>query len=195
MKALRPASVVILTFLTISCSEHASVGPTPIGNDASGTAALSASSDGSFSPMASTPQSATIQFGLVDVGSGFPPSSGHDQSGHANDTLVPGTVVIDKGGTVTFNTPGIHQVAIYEPGVEPADIDTSILTTLPAGCPPLPLLINDPTGRLALLSSVPGCGPRTLQYTFNQPGRHLVICAFLPHFEIKMYGWVIVRDR
>jgi plastocyanin len=33
------------------------------------------------------------------------------------------------------------------------------------------------------------------QYTFHAPGRYLVICAFLPHFEVGMYGWVEVRGR
>ncbi len=147
----------------------------------------------SFVTEQATPLSATVQFGLASVGSGFPPTSGHDRSAHANDTLVPGTVVIDKGGTVTFKAIGIHQVAIYAPGVQPRDIDTSVLAPLPAGCPPLPLLMNDSENRVALYAS--GCGPRTITHTFNQPGRYLVICAFLPHFEIRMYGWVIVRDR
>jgi plastocyanin len=32
-------------------------------------------------------------------------------------------------------------------------------------------------------------------WTFTTPGRYLVICTFLPHFETGMYGWVTVRDR
>jgi hypothetical protein len=27
---------------------------------------------------------------------------------------------------------------------------------------------------------------------FSRPGTHLVICAFLPHFNDEMYGWVKV---
>jgi hypothetical protein len=30
---------------------------------------------------------------------------------------------------------------------------------------------------------------------FLQPGRYLVICAVLPHFNDKMYAWVEVRPR
>lgn len=143
---------------------------------------------------ADPPLTATIQFGQTDVGSPFPPPLGHDQSSHAKDNLVPRTVVISQGGTVTFETFGVHQVAIYEPGTKPGDIDTSILAPPPPGCPPGPL-INDPLGRVAVLGAQPcGGGPAVVSYTFNDPGRYLVICTFLPHFaEFDMYGWVIVK--
>lgn len=194
MKSLGRTGAVLVLGLTFGCSQQSSVAPTSIANrDSNDASSVSASGGATSGTMASTPLSATVQFGLPGIGSGFPPTSGHDQSAHANDTLVPETVVIDQGGTVTFDTFGVHQIAIYAPGVEPGDIDTSNLTTLPAGCPPLPLLINDSQNRVALYAT--GCGPRTITHTFSQPGRYLVICAFLPHFEIKMYGWVIVRDR
>jgi plastocyanin len=32
-------------------------------------------------------------------------------------------------------------------------------------------------------------------YTFTEPGRYLVICTFFPHFNVGMYGWVVVRAR
>ena len=76
---------------------------------------------------ASSAMTATMQFGQPNVGSDYPPVPPHDQSAHAKDNIVPRTVVIDKGGTVTFNTFGVHQVAIYAPGTEPDDIDTSDL--------------------------------------------------------------------
>ena len=144
---------------------------------------------------------ATVQFGQANVGSKFPPTSGHDQSAHAVDNMVPRTVVIDKGGKVTFNTFGVHQIGIYAPGTEPSDIDTTDLVLTPAGCPrpgppaaPVPLLINDDTNRVALYTHA--CdAPWTAEHTFDEPGKYLVICAFLPHFEVQMYGWVIVRDR
>ena len=31
--------------------------------------------------------------------------------------------------------------------------------------------------------------------SFLKPGRYLVICAVLPHFNDKMYAWVEVRPR
>jgi len=145
--------------------------------------------------------SATMQFGQVDVGSQQPPGSTHDQSAHAKDNIVPGTVVIKAGGTVTFNLPAsVHQIAIYKPGTKPADIDTSIVTTLKtfAGCTQpflpvnAPLVINDPTDRFATIP-VPSLTPTQKTQRFNTPGKYLVICAFLPHFEDGMYGWVDVK--
>ena len=73
---------------------------------------------------ASSGKTATVQFGQPNVGSDYPPAPPHDQSAHAKDNLVPRTVVIDKGGKVTFNTFGVHQIGIYAPGTEPEDIDT-----------------------------------------------------------------------
>lgn len=90
----------------------------------------------------------------------------------------------------------VHQVAIYDDGTGPEDIDTSILLPPPpAPCPPVPL-INDPNNRLAFLSTqLCNGGDPAPTYTFNEPGRYFVICAFLPHFNVQMYGWVVVRDR
>jgi plastocyanin len=139
-----------------------------------------------------TPLSATMQFGQADVGSPFPPAADHDQSAHAKDNIVPGTVVIDRGGTVTFDVPaGAHQIAIYGPGTEPEDIDTGALVTLCPGS--APRLINDTQNRVALITSPCGSAWQA-QYTFDTPGRYLVICAFLPHFQVGMYGWVEVRE-
>jgi plastocyanin len=131
--------------------------------------------------------SATVQFGNPDVGSPFPPPTfQHDASSHARDNLIPRTVVISAGGTVTFNIVGFHQPAIYAAGTTPGDI------TVPAFPPNL--FINDSNGRLALgpLNVPPATS--SFQYTFATPGRYLVICNVTPHFAIDgMYGWVIVQ--
>ena len=173
-------------FLTLACTEQMPAGP-------SGAAAGggSQSQGGGSSPLA-----ASVQFGQPNVGSNFPPAAAHDHSFNAKDNLVPRTVVIDVGGTVTYQTFGVHQVAIYKPGTEPTDINTSLVTGGGRGCPPLPL-INDPTNRLAVLGAQPcGGGPTSPSYTFTQAGRYLVICSFSPHFiDAKMYGWVEVRAR
>jgi plastocyanin len=131
---------------------------------------------------------ATIQFGKPNVGSDFPPNPPHDQSAHAKDDMVPRTVVIDRGGTVTINTSGVHEVAIYDDGTEPEDIDTTDLVLTPAGCPkPMgaPLLMNDDTNRVALYAQPCG-GARQVVHQFQDPGKYLVICAFLPHFQVQM---------
>lgn len=144
---------------------------------------------------------ATVRFGLENVGSPFPPPAEHDRSTNAQDNLVPRTVVISQGGSVTFEIAPFHQVAIYEPGTTPNDIEISpaTLEDLPVPFPPFVLpdfIINDPDSRVVL-------GPplafshqtwTTPASTFDQPGRYLVICTVLPHFEDNnMYGWVIVK--
>jgi plastocyanin len=142
------------------------------------------------------PLAVTVAFGRPDTGSPFPPPSGHDRSSHAKDNLVPRTVVIAQGGTVTFDLSGpgraIHQVAVYPDGTEPGDVDVTALAPPAAGCPPVPRIV-DPDG--IVLAAQPCAGGSTSpSYTFTQPGRYLVICTFLPHFaEFQMYGWVIVK--
>ena len=181
--------------LTAACMEQGSMpsNTTAPSVVTGGTASPSNRTLGSVATAASR-STATVQFGQPNVGSDYPPAPPHDQSAHAKDNLVPRTVVIDKGGTVTFNTFGVHQVAIYAPGTEPGDIDTSELVQMPANCPAFaPLLIDDDTNRVGFYTH--SCGaPWTATHTFSEPGRYLVICAFLPHFEVQMYGWVIVRD-
>lgn len=147
----------------------------------------------SMAPAANTALEATIEFGQSDVGSPFPASAQHDESANAKDNLVPREVVIDAGGTVTFVVPaGVHQIAIYSPGKNPQDVNTASLIPFCPGT--TPRIINDPVDRLALVTR-PCNSAWQLQYTFDTPGRHLVICAFLPHFQIGMYGWVEVRER
>ena len=195
MKKLIFAAGLIVFAGAVACTQQsaAPASPTPAG---SSVAAQSDSNGISRVPAAST-LSATIEFGRDDLGSPFPPPSGHDQSGHSRDSLFPREVVIDKGGTVTFvmGASGIHEVAIYEPGTSPKDINTSLLDPPAATCPPVPT-INDPNHRITILSDqvCEGGSPHP-SYTFTAPGRYLIICTFLPHFEDAMYGWVTVRDR
>ena len=143
---------------------------------------------------ADPPANATVLFGDPNAGSPFPPGDDHDESDHAADKLIPRTAVISQGGTVTFETFGVHQVAIYDAGTKASDIDSTIRTGGGDGCPPVPL-INDGTNRLAVLDDQPCAGGSTApSFTFENPGRYLVICNFLPHFEdADMYGWVIVK--
>jgi plastocyanin len=143
--------------------------------------------------------SASVDFGRDDLGSPFPPPSGHDQSGHSRDSLFPQEVVIDKGGTVTFvmGASGVHEAAIYKPGTSPSDIRTvpPFLDPAAPGCPPVPT-INDPNNRVTIVSDqVCEGGAAAPSWTFDTPGKYLVICTFLPHFQARMYGWVTVRDR
>lgn len=184
MSPLKPAIVALVLALSVACVQQGSTPTSPI-----------APTDSS-SALGPSPLSATMQFGQTNVGSPFPPPQGHDRSSHAIDNLVPRTVVIGAGGTVTFNVPAgsVHQVAIYDDGTKPQDIDTTDTTAGGAGCPPVPL-IDDDTNRIAVLGAQPCAGgPTSPSHTFDDPGRYLVICTFVIHFvEFQMYGWVEVK--
>lgn len=153
-----------------------------------------------FSSAALGGSTASIRFGLNELGSPFPPQVGHDHSTNAADNLVPRTVTIPRGGTVVFAVDPVHQVAVYRPGVEPEDIavDGSTLEDADLGFGiVLPFFrINDPSGRLARSPSQ-GLSPQSWSPplgTFDQPGRYLVICTSVPHFVLnRMFGWVIVQ--
>lgn len=189
-RVLRPTTT-LLAFASLLASCESSE---PTAPDQSPPAAGAV---GDFDATVNSADAATMRFGLVDVGSGFPPPSGHDRSGHANDTAVPGTVVIDAGGTVTFEVVNPHQVSIYAPGIRPEDIDTSIRAAMPAGCPNPGGngMLTDPDGLVASWADPCNQPRQPITYQFDEPGRYLVICSFNPHFQIGMYGWVIVRDR
>ena len=178
--------LLLVALVAVTCSQRSSVSPSEV---SSGVVVGGAASQGD------TGSNAVIDFGQANVGSPFPPPSGHDASSHAKDNLVPRTVVIDKNGTVTFKTFGIHQVAIYRPGIEPEDINTSLVVPSPCLPPTFPpLRINDANGRIIIWTPPCAGGPAAPSWTFTQSGKYLVICAFLPHFEVQMWGWVVVRD-
>ncbi len=180
---------LLLAAAVYACSEPRSA--SPVGPSA--TTSLTdgaAPSDGA----GATLSTAVVRFGRPDTGSPFPPEPQHDRSAHAKDNLTPRTVVIDVDGTVTFEVPAnVHQLAIYHPGKEVADINVGMMAAAPAPCPPVPL-IDDPVMRMTVQTR-PCFQPWTYTQTFDTPGRYLVICTFTPHFEVGMYGWVIVRDR
>jgi hypothetical protein len=139
---------------------------------------------------------AEMEFGSEHVGSPFPPAQ-HDQSFRAFDKVRPRVVVIARGGSVTFEVYPCHQPAVYSPGTTPDDIDIGALEASAAGCPPQ--RINDPVNRVALgpPTAAPGAGANewtTPPGTFDVPGRYLVICTTLVHFQFaKMYAWVDVK--
>lgn len=108
--------------------------------------------------------------------------------------MQPFEVKIKAGGSVDFIISGFHQMAVYDDGVEPEDVDTSLITPTtgtPAGIP----IINDPTDRI-YMGQDPSLVARDRVETVNfaNPGTYLVICGILPHFvNDSMYGWVKVR--
>lgn len=144
---------------------------------------------------ASVPSHAEVEFGADHVGSPFPPAQ-HDQSFHSFDKLRPQTVVIQRGGSVTYEVYPCHQPAVYSPGIGPDDIDADMIVPNTPGCPPQ--RIDDPDGRIALGPPQQPPSAEEMEWTtppgtFDEPGRYLVICTTRVHFvEAKMYGWVIV---
>ena len=202
MRARGVSVLFVLGLVVASCSQYASNSPTPVGISGGSLSAVSGQGGGK------SPLAAVMQFGQANVGSPFPPGSGHDQSAHAADNIVPRTVVIQVNGTVTFNVPpAVHQINIYKPGTQPEDVDTSLgnRTTLAAhaGCgAPLPdaltgapIIIGSGGTNFEAAIPVPCLTPTQATYTFTQPGKYLVICAFLPHFEVGMYAWVEVKEE
>lgn len=138
------------------------------------------------------PGHAVVEFGRTQQGTDFFPPGSHDASFKAKDAVRPRVVVISAGGTVDFIVAAAHMFALYEPGITPADIDVSLVE--PPGTPfPFPPLINDPAGRIyrGPLHFGP---PTTISWTFEEPGKYLVICQVLPHFvDANMYAWVEVK--
>jgi len=135
-----------------------------------------------------------VRFGNPDAGSPFPPNPPHDSSGNAKDNLIPRTVVISAGGSVTFEMPARHKPAVYRDGTVPTSINITPAPPAP-GCPPI-ATVNDPNGRLFHTTNCPAVGSLvpTPPGTFATPGRYLVICELRPHFvDNDMYGWVIVQ--
>ena len=119
-----------------------------------------------------------------------PPPSNHHE-------LMPNVAKIKAGGYVNFIISGLHIVAVYDDGTQPADINIGALTPLGPGLPPV---ISDSTRRLYRgPNPVISTGPppvinldRVEVVQFDTPGTYLVICAVLPHFQAGMYGYVRV---
>ena len=111
-----------------------------------------------------------------------------------NHQLFPFEAIVRKGGGVMFVISGLHQVIVYDDGMEPADIAIGVTvptTGVPAGVP----LIDFGNGRL-YRGPDPSLMPmldRTETVHFPRRGRFLVICGVLPHFvDDNMHGYVRV---
>ena len=107
--------------------------------------------------------------------------------------ITPNVVTIKAGGGVNFIVSGLHNIAIYDDGVQPTDINIALTTPTTNPAPPIVPIINDPNN-----SIYRGLDP-TLQaidrvevVNFSEPGTYLVICGLLPHFVEGMYGYVRV---
>jgi plastocyanin len=152
---------------------------------------------------------------------GFGAGMNTNQAGNPlNHHVIPDTVRVNVGDVVNFAVAGFHIIRVYGNGVKISDVKAFIPdeceinpvppATFPATCgaPPVPVV---PTGTLnvyyqginGLVSPQPGppfalpspASNRVETVSFLEPGRFLVICAVLPHFNDKMYAWIEVRPR
>ena len=107
--------------------------------------------------------------------------------------LLPYSVTIKAGGAVNFIVAGFHNIAVYGPGTTFESIDETILMPVPGAPVGFPPLVNDSRNRV-FRGANPFTQPqdRVEVVHFGDPGTYLVICAFLPHFNDKMHGWVKV---
>ena len=155
---------------------------------------------------------ATVSFGAWQSGINRRPNLGA-AAGLPNNVhaLIPNEVTIKAGGTVNFIIAGFHLLVVYDDGTQPSDINTGI--TVPPTGAPVPPLIDDATNRiyrgidptvLPFLQGPPQQGPigppaqpvlqdRVEVVHFPNPGKYLVICAVLPHFNDGMVGYVKVN--
>ena len=138
----------------------------------------------------------------------------------ANHHVIPDTIRVNVGDVVSFTVSGFHILRVYGNGVRLADVKALIpdeceVNPLPpatfppqCGAPPVPVVSAGALsvyyqGINSLVSPQPGppfalpspATNRVEPVSFNEPGRYLVICAVLPHFNDKMYAWVEVRPR
>jgi len=174
-------------------------------------ASAKAGAQHNHSPISGPLATATVSFGAwasgIDRFPNLGAAAGLPNNVHA---LIPNEVKIKAGGTVNFIIAGFHLLAVYDDGTQPDDINTAL--TIPPTTQPVPPLINDPANRvyrgidpsvLPLLQGPPQQGPmgppfqpvlqdRVEVVHFPNPGRFLVICAVLPHFNEGMIGYVRV---
>jgi hypothetical protein len=137
-----------------------------------------------------------------------------------NHHVIPDTIRVNVGDVVNFAVAGFHIIRVYGNGVRLSDVKAEIpdeceVNPLPpatfppqCGAPPVPVVSPGALsvyyhGINPLVSPQPGppfaqasaATNRVEPVAFLEPGRFLVICAVLPHFNDKMYAWVEVRPR
>lgn len=138
--------------------------------------------------------SATVSFGQW---MSSPPLDRYPNFGGSPTTNVhavnPNMVTIKAGGGVNFIVSGLHNIAIYDNGVRPSDINLNMTTLTTNPAPPVVPIIDDPNRRI-YRGVDPSLQPRDRVevVNFSTPGTYLVICGVLPHFVEGMYGYVRV---
>jgi hypothetical protein len=139
----------------------------------------------------------------------------------ANHHVLPNVIRVNAGDVVNFVVSGLHVIRVYDRGVRLDDVKAQIPdecevnpappAEFPANCfadGPVPVI--PPLGLDVYYEGLNSIGPpppvppfapvsiaqnRVEPVSFLQPGRYLVICAVLPHFNDRMYAVVEVRGR
>ena len=107
--------------------------------------------------------------------------------------LIPFEATVKAGGTVNFIISGFHLVAVYGPGSEFEDINGSLTVPLPGAPMGFPPAVDDPVNRIYRGLNPFGAPPdRVEAVNFGVPGRYVAVCAFLPHFTDRMFGYIRV---
>jgi plastocyanin len=140
-----------------------------------------------------------------------------------NHHVLPRRIRVKAGDVVNFVVAGLHVIRVYDDGVRLGDVKLQIPDECevnpipPAPFPPqcffeamIPVPVIPPLGLgvfyegLNPLAPPVGAPPfaqpsvavnRVEPIVFLEPGRFLVICAVLPHFNDRMYAWVEVVDK
>lgn len=140
-----------------------------------------------------------------------------------NHHVIPETIRISVGDVVSFNVAGLHVIRVYGNGVRLRDVKLNVpgecqVNPPQATCDGLggTVVPTVPTGNLAVyyqgLNPIPLVNPpppppqppppfvlpstavnRIEPVVFTEPGRYLVICAVLEHFNDGMMAWIEVR--
>jgi plastocyanin len=139
----------------------------------------------------------------------------------ANHHVIPDVVRVRAGDVVNFVVAGLHVIRVYDRGVKLSDVKDEIpdecetnplppATFAPNCFTETPVPVIPPLGLDVYYEGLNSLGPpppapefaplslaqnRVEPVAFLEPGRYLVICAVLPHFNDRMYAWVEVSPR
>ena len=184
---------------------------------AQGSAKAQGNQEHEHPPLSGPLANATVSFGAWATGVNRRPNIGAT-AGLANNVhaLIPNDVKIKAGGAVNFIIAGFHLIAVYGNGKRPQDVDTRLSALITPEGATAPPLIDDQVDRIyrgidptvlpflqgpPQLAAMPPGTMNTFQPVlqdrvevvhFRDPGKYLVICAVLPHFNEGMYGYVNV---
>lgn len=140
-----------------------------------------------------------------------------------NHHVIPETIRISAGDVISFNVAGLHVIRVYGDGVKLRDVKLNvpaecqvnppqpacnglggtIVPTVPAGNLEVfyaglnaipPVTPPDPPPPAPPPFAAPSLAVNRIEsVVFPEPGRYLVICAVLEHFNDGMMAWVEVR--